>query len=111
MTDIVLHDIDPVLLDRIKRIAGQHGWALQESLMHLLEHGLFACEAELAARFTDSDSVALQSAIAALEGIPSDPGYALIGRVERPSDVKTPTLEDQGLTDIDRDLLAFIRKP
>ncbi|MGO4221707.1 hypothetical protein AB4Y64_07600 [Lysobacter sp. TAF61] len=111
MTDIILHDIDPLLLDRIKRVASQSGWGMQESLMHLLEHGLFACEAELAARFTDSDAMALQSAIAALEGIPSDPGYALIGRVERPKDVQTPTLDQQGPTDIDRDLLDFIRKP
>ena len=78
--------------------------------MHLLEHGLFACEAELAARFTDSDAMALQSAISALEGIPSDPGYSLIGRMERPSDVRTPTLEHGGLTDIDRDLLAYVHK-
>jgi hypothetical protein len=110
MTDIILHDIDPLLLDRIKRVANQRGWGLQESLMHLLEHGLFAIEAEIAARFTDSDAMALQAAISALEGIPSDPGYALIGRVERPADVKTPTLEQQGLTDIDRDLLDFVRK-
>ena len=71
MTDIILHDIDPLLLDRIKRVAAQRSWSLQESLMHLLEHGLFACEAELAARFTDSDAMALQSAISALEGIPA----------------------------------------
>jgi hypothetical protein len=110
MTDIILHDIDPFLLDRIKRVASQRSWSLQETLMHLLEHGLFACEAEIAARFSDTDAMALQAAISALEGIPSDSGYALIGRVERPADVQTPTLEQGGLTDIDRDLLAFRQK-
>ena len=40
MTDIILHDIDPLLLDRIKRIAAGRNWPLQEALMHLLEHGL-----------------------------------------------------------------------
>lgn len=109
MTDIVLHDIDPLLLDRIRRIATTRAWPLQEALMHLLEHGLFACEAELAARFNDSDSNALQAAISALEGIPSDPGFSLIGRMERPSDVRTATLEEGELTQLDRDLMAYGR--
>ena len=110
MTDIVLHDIDPLLLDRIKRVAAARSWPLQEALMHLLEHGLFACEAELAARFSDSDSMALQAAISALEGIPSDPGFSLIGRMERPGDVQTQPLENAGLTDVDRDLMAYAQK-
>jgi len=110
MTDIILHDIDPLLLDRVKRVAQARSWPLQEALMHLLEHGLFACEAELAARFNDSDANALQAAIAALEGIPSDPGFSMIGRTERTSDVNGPTLESQGLTDVDRDLMAYAQK-
>ncbi|MDR0184625.1 hypothetical protein [Lysobacter arvi] len=110
MTDIILHDIDPLLLDRVKRVAQQRNWPLQEALMHLLEHGLFACEAELAARFNDSDANALQAAIAALEGIPSDPGFSMIGRVERPSDVNVATLESGGLTDVDRDLMAYAQR-
>ena len=76
--------------------------------MHLLEHGLFACEAELAARFNDSDANALQAAISALEGIPSDPGFSMIGRMERSTDAAT--LESQGLTDVDRDLMAYAQK-
>ena len=64
MTDIVLHDIDRVLLERIGRVAKVRGWSLQDTLLHLLEHGLFACESQLAARFNDSDSQALQAAIA-----------------------------------------------
>ena len=110
MTDIILHDIDPLLLDRIKRIANGRSWPLQEALLHLLEHGLFAVEAEMAARFNDSDANALRAAIAALEGIPSDPGFSLIGRMDRPSDVQTPTLENGGLTDVDRDLMAYAQK-
>jgi len=110
MTDIILHDIDPLLLDRVKRVAQARSWPLQEALMHLLEHGLFACEAELAARFNDSDATALQAAISALEGIPSDPGFSMIGRMERASDINAPTLESQGLTDVDRDLMAYAQK-
>lgn len=110
MTDIILHDIDPLLLDRIKRMAVARSWPLQEALMHLLEHGLFAVEAEMAARFSDTDANALQAAIAALEGIPSDPGFSLIGRMDRPTDVQTPTLENSGPTDVDRDLMAYAQK-
>lgn len=110
MTDIILHDIDPLLLDRIKRIAATRSWPLQEALMHLLEHGLFACEAEMAARFSETDASALQAAINALEGIPSDPGFSLIGRMDRPQDVQAQTLESSGLTDVDRDLMAYAQK-
>ncbi|MDQ3617446.1 MAG: hypothetical protein M3374_01750 [Pseudomonadota bacterium] len=80
MTDIVLRNIDAVLADRIRRVAEANGWASQDALMHLLEHGLFACEGELAGKLNDSDAMALQAAIAALEQVPSDPGFALIGR-------------------------------
>ena len=110
MTDIILHDIDPLLLDRVKRVAQARSWPLQEALMHLLEHGLFACEAELAARFTDSDAMALLASIAALEHIPSDPGFSKIGRMERPADVSVAPLESAGLTDVDRDLMAYAQK-
>jgi hypothetical protein len=80
MTDIVLHDIDALLAERIRRVADANGWTLQDALMHLLEHGLFACESELKARFTDSDALALRAAILALEKIQDDPGFAQIGR-------------------------------
>lgn len=106
MTDIVLHDIDPVLAERIRRVAQLRGWSLQDALMHLLEHGLFACEAEMAARFNDTDSQALQAAIAAMEGIPSDPGYSLIGRAPRPVD--QGEWGYQGDSQIDADLQKLI---
>ena len=73
--------------------------------MHLLEHGLFACESELAARFNDHDSVALQAAIAALEGIPNDPGFSLIGRVADAT--PEPATKPPPLDQFDLDLLAF----
>lgn len=80
MADIVLRDIDDLLADRIRRVAEANGWPLQEALMHLLEHGLFACEGALAGKLNDADTRALQSAIAALEQVPNDSGFALIGR-------------------------------
>lgn len=81
MTEIMLN-VDPLLLERVRRMAAAKGWSEQQALGRLLEHGLFACEAELAARFDDSDADALQAAIAALEQIQDDPGFASIGRIE-----------------------------
>ncbi len=80
MSDIVLRNIDQVLMERIGRIADANGWELQGALMHLLEHGLFACETEMAARLSSSDADALKAAIAALEKIPDDGGFSLIGK-------------------------------
>lgn len=86
MTNAVLIDIDPLLMDRIKRIASARDWGMQTAMVHLIEHGLFACEAELAARFDDTDAKALQAAIDALKDIPDDPGFAMIGRAIPPAD-------------------------
>lgn len=80
MTDIVLRNVDPLLADRIRRVAEAHGWAPQTALVHLLETGLFSVESDMAARFSDTDANALQAAISALEQLPSDPGFAQIGR-------------------------------
>ncbi|HEU4772926.1 MAG TPA: hypothetical protein VFS82_00175 [Lysobacter sp.] len=82
MNETVLLDMDAVLLERIRRLAGAKGWGQREAMIHLLEHGLFACEVEVAARLDDTDAVALQAAIAALEQIDNDPGFSLIGRVD-----------------------------
>jgi hypothetical protein len=87
MTEIVLRDIDPVLADRIRRIADARRWDLPRTLQHLLEQGLYAVEADMNVRFSDTDSDALRAAIAALEEVPNDPGFSLIGRVEPAADV------------------------
>lgn len=84
MSHSVLIDIDPLLLERIERVATAHGWDQQEAMTHLIEHGLFALEADLASRFGPADAQALQLAIAALRDIPDDPGFALIGRFAAP---------------------------
>lgn len=91
MTEIVLRDIDPVLADRIRRVADARRWTLPQALQHLLEQGLYAVEADINVRFSDNDTDALREAIAALEQVPSDPGFSLIGRVERPQDLDAPS--------------------
>ena len=90
MTELTIRDIGPLLMERIKRVADAHGWSQQHALIHMLETGLFECEAELASKLTDSDSMALKAAIAALEGIPNDPGFARIGRAEAPASKAQP---------------------
>jgi hypothetical protein len=93
MTEIVLRDIDPVLADRIRRVADARRWDLARMLQHLLEQGLYAVEADMNVRFSDTDSNVLREAIAALEEVPSDPGFSLIGRVERPRELDSPNID------------------
>lgn len=93
MTEIVLRDIDPVLADRIRRVADARRWDLARTLQHLLEQGLYAVEADMNVRFSETDSDILRAAIAALEDVPSDPGFSLIGRVERPRELDEPNVD------------------
>ena len=81
MTDIVLKDADPVLFDRIRRVADARGWTMPRALQYLLEQGLHVYEGDGSVRLDNSEADALQAAIAALEQVPDDPGYAAIGRV------------------------------
>ena len=80
MTDIVLKDADPVLFDRIKRVADARGWTMPRALQYLLEQGLHVYEGDGSVRLDNGEADALQAAIAAMEQVPDDPGYAAIGR-------------------------------
>ncbi|HEX2594867.1 MAG TPA: hypothetical protein VHL61_00215 [Luteimonas sp.] len=80
MTDIVLRDIDSVLADRIGRLAQAHGWSHPRTLLHVLEQGLHACESDGSVGLAEQEARVLQAAIQAMEHVPSDPGFALIGR-------------------------------
>ena len=81
MTDIILRDIDAVLADRLRLLAEQRGWEMHETLLTVIEQGLYACESGLLVHFDDRESTALQQAIAALEQVPDDAGFGLIGQV------------------------------
>lgn len=80
MGDIVLKDIDSKLQARIQAVADAHGWDLPRALNHLLELGLSAARAKPAPEWDSGEEAALSKAIAALEEVPDDPGFALIGR-------------------------------
>jgi len=80
MTDIALRDIDAVLAERIGRLAQAHGWSHPQTLLHVLERGLHACEGDGSVGLAEQEARVLQAAIQAMEHVPSDPGFALIGR-------------------------------
>ena len=80
MTDIVLRDIDPALQARIERVARARGWDVPGALARLLETGLESVEAALAPDLDGREADVLVGAIAAMERMPDDPGFALIGR-------------------------------
>ena len=81
MIDIVLRDADAALVERIQTVADAHGWNLPQALSILLEHGLRAVERPVTGPLDSHESDALSSALDALEQMPDDQGYALIGRL------------------------------
>jgi hypothetical protein len=80
MTDLVLRDIDPNMAARIRKVAEMNGWTMHETILHLIERGLYASEGG-ALRFDAKESDVMQSVIASLETLPNDPGFSLIGRL------------------------------
>lgn len=90
MTDIILHDIDTVLADRIKRVADARGWTVPRTLLHLLEQGLHVYEGDGRVHFDSSENEVLEAALAALAEIPDDKGFALIGKVPPAADESDP---------------------
>jgi hypothetical protein len=80
MTDLVLRDIDPALAERIRKVAQTNDWTIHQTILHLIERGLYASEGG-ALRFDGAESDVMQSVIAALESVPNDPGFSLIGRI------------------------------
>ena len=75
MTDLLLRDIDPILVERIRRVSVARGWDQHETILRLLEQGLFACEHEVRGGFEDTEVDALADAIAALKQVPAGKGF------------------------------------
>ena len=96
MTDLVLRDIDTVLADRIRKVAQTNAWTVHQAILHLIERGLYASEGG-ALRFDGAESDVMQSMIAALETVPNDPGFSLIGRFgDAPPSVDGPAVQRAG---------------
>ena len=90
MTDLVLHDIDPAIADRIKRLAEIRGWSMHVTLETLLHRGLQACESGLHVHFNDRESDALERAIVEMEKVANDEGFGLIGQSGHVPDAPMP---------------------
>lgn len=71
MNEITLRDIDPLLLERIRRLSVARGWTREQTCMVLLEQGLFASEHEVRSGFEDPEVDVLSEAIQALHALPA----------------------------------------
>jgi len=83
MTDLILSNVEPALLQRVKRLAEMRGWSVPEALVFLLDRGLSRTD-ERGDGLAALDTRVLEEAISALERVPDDPGFALIGRAPPP---------------------------
>ncbi|HWS78116.1 MAG TPA: hypothetical protein VN205_07040 [Thermomonas sp.] len=81
MTDLVLRDLPPGLAGRIRKLAELQGRSVHEVMVEVLEAGVHACELKLRKQLDLDEEAALKHAIAALEQVPDDAGFGLIGRV------------------------------
>ncbi|MCW4456541.1 hypothetical protein OK348_17320 [Flavobacterium sp. MXW15] len=75
MPDLMLRDVDPLLLERIRRISVARGWTQQQTVLALIEQGLFVSEHEVRSGFANPEVDALSEAIAALKALPAGSGF------------------------------------
>jgi len=71
MADVTLRDIDPLLMERIRRLSVARGWTREETCVALLEQGLFASEHQVRGGFEGSEVDVLSEAIQALQALPA----------------------------------------
>ncbi len=71
MADVILRDIDPLLLERIRRLAVARGWTHEQTCLALLAQGLFAGEQEVRGGFENPEVDVLSEAIHALQALPA----------------------------------------
>jgi len=74
MVDLLLRDLDPLLNERIRRVAVARGWTREYTCVVLLEQGLFTSELEVRSGFQSQEVDALADAIAALQALPDAQG-------------------------------------
>jgi len=75
MDGLLPGQIDPLLSERIARVATARGWSLEEATLRLLEQGLLLSEQEIRGGFGAQEVDALAEAIAALKGLPVGSSY------------------------------------
>ena len=84
MPDFLVRDIEPQVADRIKRIARERGWPINDVLLRLIKEALGKEQPEvpepgdiarLAGAFEDEESRALAEAMRAMQQLPADTPY------------------------------------
>ncbi len=84
MPDFLVRDIDVQVADRIKRIARERGWPINDVILHLLKEALGMVQPEapvpgdiarLAGTFEDEESKALAEAMRAMQQLPNDRSF------------------------------------
>ncbi|HET9048890.1 MAG TPA: hypothetical protein VFN29_08030 [Chiayiivirga sp.] len=84
MPDFLVRDIEPQVADRIKRIARERGWPINDVILHLIKEALGMVRPEapvpgdiarLAGAFEDEESRALAEAMRAMQQLPDDTSY------------------------------------
>lgn len=84
MPDFLVRDIEPQVADRIKRIARERGWPINDVILRLIKEALGMVEPEapvpgdiarLAGTFEDEESKALAEAMKAMQQLPDDTSY------------------------------------
>ncbi len=84
MPDFLVRDIEPQVADRIKRIARERGWPINDVILRLIKEALGMAQPEaplpgdiarLSGTFEDEESRALREAMKALENLPDDAPY------------------------------------
>lgn len=84
MAPFTLDAMDPLLSDRLRKLAGRRGWSESEALRNAVERGLLVLEGEVPPSLAHDEDDALRAAIAALEQIP-DATFASVGRPGEPA--------------------------
>ncbi len=80
MSPFLLDAVDPILADRLRKLAGKRGWSESEALRYAVDRGVPVLEAEVPASLENEEADALKAAIAALEQIPTNT-FAAIGKI------------------------------
>jgi hypothetical protein len=91
VADFLLRDIDERIAERIKEMARQKGWPLNDVILHLLKQSLGLAEpdpppvpgdiARLAGNWGDDETRAFEAAMNAFSGLPDDaPSYIEKGK-------------------------------
>lgn len=84
MPDFLVRDIEPQVADRIKRIARERGWPINDVILRLIKEALGMVQPEppvpgdiarLSGTLEDDESRALAEAMKALQNLPDDTPY------------------------------------